>query len=169
MSDLSVTVTSDLLVTIAPRVTTTTVLRTGATGLPGTPGIQGSKGDKGETGIGLTGATGPQGPVGPQGVKGDRGEVGPQGDSITGPQGPQGIKGDPGDSAPVENFFALASGFVSVETLAPIATGDVMRYTYEGGVIRFRFIAYDNTLDAFYETYSGGVFSDLVTTKRITI
>jgi hypothetical protein len=69
----------------------------------------------------------------------------------------------------VENFFALASGFVTVETLAPIATGDVMRYTYQGGAIRFRFIAYDNSLDAFYETYSGGVFSDLVTTKRITI
>jgi hypothetical protein len=81
----------------------------------------------------------------------------------TGPQGPQ------GEPAPVENFFSLASGFVTVETLSPIATGEVIRYTYQGGATRYRFIANDNSLDAFYRNYEGGVFSNLVTTKRITI
>jgi hypothetical protein len=74
-----------------------------------------------------------------------------------------------GEPAPVENFFSLASGFVTIETLSPISTGEVIRYTYQGGATRYRFIANDNSLDAFYRNYEGGVFSNLVTTKRITI
>jgi hypothetical protein len=68
-----------------------------------------------------------------------------------------------------EDFFSLASGFQSFEKLTSLPTGKVIKYTYEGGAIRYRFIADDKTLDAFYETYEGGILSDLVTTKRITI
>ena len=73
------------------------------------------------------------------------------------------------DFLPTENFFSLASGFVTQEDLAPIATGEVLKYTYQGGAIRYRFIANDDSLDAFYLNYESGVFSNLVVTKSITI
>jgi hypothetical protein len=161
-------------VVLAPRVTTRVVLRTGATGATGSTGTPGAKGDKGDTGDrgekgnqGDTGSTGAKGDVGEKGDRGDTGSTGPKGDP--GDQGEKGEKGDPGDPAPVENFFSLASGFVSFENLAPLSTGKVIRYTYSGSVIRFRFISNDKTQDAFYRTYQGGILSDLVTTKRITI
>ncbi len=90
---------STIQVTIAPRVKTSTVLRTGATGIKGDKGDQGEVGPQGPQGIqgiqgerGLTGLTGPQGP---QGIQGERGFTGD-----TGPQGPQGIKGDTGSTGP---------------------------------------------------------------------
>ena len=136
-------------VVLAPRVTTRVVLRTGVAGATGSTGTPGAKGDKGDTG--------------------DRGEKGNQGD--TGSTGAKGDKGDPGDPAPVENFFSLASGFLSFENLTHQTgpEGKVIRYTYSGSGIRFRFISNDKTQDAFYRTYQGGILSDLVTTKRITI
>jgi len=66
---------SEIKVTIAPKVTTSTVLKTGATGLPGAAGATGSQGVKGDTGLtgatgsqGIQGATGPQGPAGANGA-----------------------------------------------------------------------------------------------------
>lgn len=69
----------------------------------------------------------------------------------------------------VENFFALISGYLLIEELAPIATGEVLKYTYTGGSIRYRFIAYDNSIDGFYLNYQNGVFSNLVVQKKIII
>jgi alpha-mannosidase len=68
-----------------------------------------------------------------------------------------------------ENWFTLVSGYLSVEDLAPIPTGEVLKYTYQGGAIRYRFIANDDSEDSFYLNYSNGVFSGLVATKKITI
>jgi hypothetical protein len=69
----------------------------------------------------------------------------------------------------VENFFSLISGYLLLEELASIATGEVLKYTYTGGAIRYRFIAFDDSIDGFYLNYQNGIFSNLVTTKRITI
>jgi alpha-mannosidase len=68
-----------------------------------------------------------------------------------------------------ENWFTLVSGYLNVEDLAPIPTGEVLKYTYQGGAIRYRFIANDDSEDSFYLNYSNGVFSGLVATKKITI
>lgn len=68
-----------------------------------------------------------------------------------------------------ENWFTLVSGYLAVEDLAPIATGEVLKYTYQGGAIRYRFIADDDSEDSFYLNYENGVFSNLVATKKITI
>ncbi len=94
---------SEIKVTIAPKVTTSTVLKTGATGLPGAAGAtgpQGIQGIKGDTGT--TGATGPQGSTGPQGIKGDTGLTGATGSQgvqgATGATGPQGSAGAAGAS-----------------------------------------------------------------------
>jgi hypothetical protein len=69
----------------------------------------------------------------------------------------------------VENFFSLISGYSLLEELASIATGEVLKYTYTGGAIRFRFIAFDDSIDGFYLNYQNGVFSNLVTQKKIII
>lgn len=68
-----------------------------------------------------------------------------------------------------ENWFTLVSGYLTVEDLPIIATGEVLKYTYQGGAIRYRFIADDDSEDSFYLNYSNGVFSNLVATKKITI
>lgn len=68
-----------------------------------------------------------------------------------------------------ENWFSLVSGYLTVEDLPTIATGEALKYTYQGGAIRYRFIADDDSEDSFYKDYAAGVFSDLVATKRITI
>jgi hypothetical protein len=68
-----------------------------------------------------------------------------------------------------ENWFTLVSGYLTVEDLAPIPTGEVLKYTYQGGAIRYRFIANDDSEDSFYLNYSNGVFTNLVATKKITI
>jgi hypothetical protein len=68
-----------------------------------------------------------------------------------------------------ENWFTLVSGYANVEDLAPIATGEVLKYTYQGGAIRYRFIAYDDSEDSFYANYSNGTFSNLKATKKITL
>ena len=69
----------------------------------------------------------------------------------------------------VENFFSLISGYSLLEELASIATGEVLKYTYTGGAIRYRFIAFDDSIDAFYLNYQNGVFTNLVTQKKIII
>jgi hypothetical protein len=69
----------------------------------------------------------------------------------------------------VENFFSLISGYLLLEELPSITTGEVLKYTYTGGAIRYRFIAFDDSIDAFYLNYQNGIFTNLVTTKRITI
>lgn len=68
-----------------------------------------------------------------------------------------------------ENWFTLVSGYLTVEDLTPIATGEVLKYTYQGGAIRYRFIADDDSEDSFYLNYSNGVFLNLVAIKKITI
>jgi len=77
---------SEIKVTIAPKVTTSTVLKTGSTGLPGAAGANGTNGTNGAAGAqgikGDTGAVGATGATGSQGIQG-----------ATGPQGPAGANG----------------------------------------------------------------------------
>ena len=68
-----------------------------------------------------------------------------------------------------ENWFTLCTGFLTNEDLAPTATGKVKKYTYQGGAIRYRFIATNGSEDSFYMNYSNGVFTNLVATRKITI
>jgi thiamine biosynthesis protein ThiC len=68
-----------------------------------------------------------------------------------------------------ENWFTLVSGFLLVEKLPDIATGRVIKYTYPGGGIRYRFIANDKSEDSFYTTFSNGVLTGLIATKKITV
>jgi len=68
-----------------------------------------------------------------------------------------------------ENWFTLVSGFLSIEKLPDIATGRVMKYTYPGGVIRYRFIANDKSEDSFYTTFNNGVLTGQTTTKKIVL
>jgi len=67
------------------------------------------------------------------------------------------------------NWFSLVSGYINAEDLTPIATGEVIKYTYLGGSIRHRFIATNESEDTFYTTYIGGVLSNPVATKLITL
>jgi hypothetical protein len=60
-----------------------------------------------------------------------------------------------------ENWFTLVSGFLSVEKLPDIAAGRVMKYTYPGGGIRYRFIANDKSEDSFYTAMNNGVLTGL--------
>lgn len=167
-------------VTIAPRVTTSVVLRTGATGLPGAQGVkgdtgaqgpQGVKGDTGSTGAtgsqgvkGDTGDTGAQGIKGDTGVKGDTGATGPQGaKGDTGNTGPQGVKGDTGatgakgdtgatgPAAPLSWDHFATNWSVAPSQVSTTAQGSVYSYTLSG-VTRYRFVPlpYNATQDAFY-------------------
>lgn len=68
-----------------------------------------------------------------------------------------------------ENWFTLCTGFLTNEDLAPIATGKVKKYTYQGGAIRYRFIATDGSEDSFYMNYASGALTNLVATRKITI
>ena len=68
-----------------------------------------------------------------------------------------------------ENWMALATGFLTTEDLAAIATGRVKKYTYAGGAVRYRFIATNGSEDSFYLNYTNGVFSNLVASKKIII
>ena len=110
-------------VTIAPRVTTSVVLRTGATGLPG------AKGDKGDTGA-----------QGPQGVKGDTGATGAKGDT-----------GDTGPAAPLSWDYFATNWSVAPTKVSTTAGGSVYSYTLTG-VTRYRFVPlpYNPAQDAFY-------------------
>lgn len=67
------------------------------------------------------------------------------------------------------SWFSLVSGYLTIEDLTPIATGEVIKYTYTGGAIRYRFIATDESEDSFYLNYSAGIFTNLVATKKITL
>jgi hypothetical protein len=67
------------------------------------------------------------------------------------------------------SWLNLVSGYTNIEDLTPIATGEVIKYTYIGGAIRYRFIATDESEDSFYLNYSAGVFTNLVATKKITL
>lgn len=68
-----------------------------------------------------------------------------------------------------ENWFTLATGFLTNENLPDLTTGSVMKYTYQGSKIRYRFIAFDGSEDSFYINYENGLFSDLVASKLITL
>jgi hypothetical protein len=68
-----------------------------------------------------------------------------------------------------ENWFTLVSGFSSIEKLPDLATGRVMKYTYPGGGIRYRFIANDKSEDSFYTTFNNGVLTGLTATKKIIL
>jgi thiamine biosynthesis protein ThiC len=68
-----------------------------------------------------------------------------------------------------ENWFTLVSGFSSIEKLPDLATGRVMKYTYPGGGIRYRFIANDKSEDSFYTTFNNGVLTGLMATKKIIL
>lgn len=68
-----------------------------------------------------------------------------------------------------ENWFTLCTGFLTNEDLVPIANGKVKKYTYQGGGIRYRFIATNGSEDSFYMNYANGVFTNLVATRKITI
>lgn len=63
----------------------------------------------------------------------------------------------------------MVMGFDSVTELSSIPSGQVFRYTYLGGVTYYRFIANDESEDSFYANYDGGILSQLVSTKKITI
>ena len=75
---------------------------------------------------------------------------------------------------PSSQWISLVTGFSVEPTLiqanedTPTA-GEVWQYTYSGGAIRYRFIADDDSIDAFYETYVGEVLGNLVTQKGIVI
>lgn len=68
-----------------------------------------------------------------------------------------------------ENWFTLCTGFLTNEDLTSIASGKVKKYTYQGGAIRYRFIANNGSEDSFYINYSNGVFTNLVASRKITI
>lgn len=68
-----------------------------------------------------------------------------------------------------ENWFTLVSGFSSIEKLPDIPSGRVMKYTYPGGGIRYRFIASDKSEDSFYTTFNNGVLTGQTATKKIIV
>jgi len=89
--------------------------------------------------------------------------------SDTGIQGP---KGDSGDAA-TTSWIKLATGWKTAPTLnTTIADGDVWNYIYEGSsgdVTYYRLVPSGTADDAFYETFSDGVLSDLIVVKEVTI
>ena len=81
-------------------------------------------------------------------------------------EGVKGDKGDKGDSGS-ETWINYAVGFSTIPTLtSTIATGDVYTYTYTSDPTLYRLVPSGTELDAFYDTFSGGVLSGLVATKR---
>ena len=73
----------------------------------------------------------------------------------------------------VIDWMTLVRGYNTTPTLcATIATGDVYTYVYNSSpsnVTYYRYIATDNSIDAFYTYYSGSTLSGLVASKSITI
>ena len=167
----------------------------GAQGVQGLTGDKGSTGDQGVAGVqGNQGATGSQGPSGGQGPAGARGITGAQGSTgaqgaqgiqgltgatgLTGAQGIQGLTGATGltgaqgltgaTGAVAHSWIDYAAGATSQVLTVTIATGDVYTYTY-GTDTLYRLVPSGSEPDAFYNVFSGGVLSDLVVTKGITI
>jgi hypothetical protein len=96
---------------------------------------------------------------------------------IVGNRGLQGAKGEKGDTGgdavdTQTTWMTLARGFSATPTLLQTvvipSSGKVYLYTYVDGV-RYRFIADDGSLDAFYETFIGSVLGVQVAKKNITL
>lgn len=73
----------------------------------------------------------------------------------------------------IYNWMDLARGYKTTPTLlTTIVDGDVYEYVYNGtsgDVTYYRLVPSGAADDAFYETFSGGILSNLIDTKEITI
>jgi len=71
------------------------------------------------------------------------------------------------------DWMTLVRGYKTTPTLLQtIAGGDVYTYVFAtagADQTYYRYIATDGSEDAFYGTFSGGVLSNLITTKKITL
>ena len=71
------------------------------------------------------------------------------------------------------DWMTLARGYKTIPTLLQtIGGGEVYTYTFATtGTDKtyYRYIATDGSEDSFYGTFSGGVLSNLITTKKITL
>lgn len=68
-----------------------------------------------------------------------------------------------------ESFFPLVSGYQTLEYLEPMTTGRVIKYTYEGGAVRYRYIANDKSEDSFFKQFENGIFTGKTATKKIIL
>ena len=67
------------------------------------------------------------------------------------------------------SWVGLVMGFASPPTGPTLVTGGkVYTYTYLGPTIRYRFIANNGTMDAFYTDFDGTNVTGLVTTKTLS-
>ena len=73
----------------------------------------------------------------------------------------------------VVDWMTLVRGYKTTPTLnTTIATGEVWNYVYTSSPsdkTYYRFIATDGSEDSFYGTFSGGILSNLITTKKIIL
>ena len=71
------------------------------------------------------------------------------------------------------DWMTLTRGFKTEPTLnTTIAGGDVYNYVYESSPTDktyYRYIATDGSEDAYYEDFSGGILSNLITKKKIIV
>lgn len=68
------------------------------------------------------------------------------------------------------SWVGLVMGFAAPPTGPMVITGGkVYTYTYLGPATRYRFIATDGSLDAFYTDFNGVAVTGLVATKTISI
>ena len=71
------------------------------------------------------------------------------------------------------DWMTLTRGFKTEPTLnTTIAGGDIYNYVYESSPTDktyYRYIATDGSEDAYYETFSGGILSNLITKKKIIV
>jgi len=168
----------------------------GVQGAAGPAGPQGKQGPSGPQGLqGPEGQQGPQGLEGPAGEAGAAGEdgvgvetayiaadgslvftltdgsevdVGPLTGLPAASEGNTYVVGQGSSAVPLK-WLDYATGFSTTPTLLQtIANGDVYEYTYSNGT-RYRLVPSGSEDDAFYSTFSGGVLSGLVATKRIEI
>lgn len=66
------------------------------------------------------------------------------------------------------SWIGLATGYASVPTGPTNVTGGkVYTYTYTGPTTRYRFIANDGSIDAFYSGFNGSSVSGLIVTKSL--
>jgi len=81
--------------------------------------------------------------------------------SGAGPVGPQGANFDP-----TTTWISLVVG-VEPSAEVSIPSGEVLTYDY-GDTTLYRFIASDDSLDAFYSTFDGTNLTGLVATKALS-
>lgn len=83
--------------------------------------------------------------------------------------GKDGIQGEPGEGVET-SWLGLATGFESLPIIvSTISSGVIYAYRYFGNITFYRYIANNGTLDAFYRSFTDGVLSDIIASKKLDV